>query len=84
MATVVLSPRDGKDANVALFIFDGTKRDNNDPEFGLALSLRGRSDFWALKRWTVGVRMLRMISGHVSQSIPDRSRYVNYDYSKLL
>jgi hypothetical protein len=32
MATVVLSPRDGKDANVALFIFDGTKLDNNDPE----------------------------------------------------
>jgi hypothetical protein len=32
MATVVLSPRDGKDTNAALFIFDGTKRDNNDPE----------------------------------------------------
>jgi hypothetical protein len=42
MATVVLSPRDGKDTNAALFIFDGTKRDNNGPEvWHRAISERG-------------------------------------------
>jgi hypothetical protein len=88
MITVVLSLHEMERTPMLLYLFSTARRGiTTTPRFGLALCLRGRSkcsDFWALKCWTVGARMLRMITGHVSQSIPDRSRYVNYDYSKPL